>query len=51
LAAESFAVLAECLLLVWAGKPQFERLLWRVLMVISGANMASFLVGEIWWLQ
>jgi hypothetical protein len=49
--AESFAMLAECLLFVWACKPKFEHLPWRDLMVIARANMASFLVGEIWWLQ
>jgi hypothetical protein len=49
--AESFAVVTECILFVWVCKPKFEGLLWRDLMVIAGANMASFLVGEIWWLQ
>jgi hypothetical protein len=49
--AESFAMVTECILFVWVCKPKFEGLLWRDLMVIAGANMASFLVGEIWWLQ
>jgi hypothetical protein len=49
--AESFAILAECFLLVWVSKPKYELNLYRDLTVVAVANLTSFIAGEIWWWQ
>jgi hypothetical protein len=49
LVAESFAIVAECLLFVLACTPKVNLAFYRDLTVIAIANLTSFLVAEMWW--